>query len=88
MLFNNNQIHTARSAGTSEKARIKVNEKMLLWADVIFCMERRHKQLLQQRFSLSLAGKRLVVLDIEDNYRFGDIELLAILKEKLAVFLE
>jgi len=51
-------------------------------------MERRHKQLLQQRFSLSLAGKRLVVLDIEDNYRFGDIELLAILKEKLAVFLE
>ena len=88
MLFINNQTHASRSAGTSEKARIKVNEKMLSWADVIFCMERRHKQLLQQRFSLSLAGKQLIVLDIEDNYPFGDAELVAILKEKLAVYLE
>ena len=88
MLFNTHQIHTARSAGTSEKARIKVNEKMLSWADVIFCMERRHKQLLQQRFPLILGGKQLIVLDIEDNYPFGDAELVAILKEKLGVYLD
>jgi len=88
LLFNNNQTHTARSAGTSEKARMKVNEKMLSWADVIFCMERRHKQLLQQRFSLSFTGKQLIVLDIADKYAFGDEQLVAILKEKLAIYLE
>jgi predicted protein tyrosine phosphatase len=87
ILFKNHAVHNARSAGTSEKARIKVNEKLLLWADVIFVMERRHKQLLKNRFSSAIAEKKVIVLDIEDNYRFGDEELVEILKEKLSGYL-
>ena len=87
MLFKNHPIHNARSAGTSEKARIKVNEKLLLWAEVVFVMERRHKQLLKERFPSALAKKELVILEIEDDYRFGDDELVEILKEKLAGYL-
>lgn len=83
MLFKNHPDHQARSAGTSDKAKIKVNEKLLAWADVIFVMERRHKQLLNQRFPLILTGKILIVLDIEDNFSYGDEELIEILKEKL-----
>ena len=64
-----------------------MNEKLLLWADVVFVMERRHKQLLMERFPLSLVDKQLIVLGIEDDYRFGDEELVAILKEKLADYL-
>jgi predicted protein tyrosine phosphatase len=86
-LFKNHPFHNARSAGTSEKARIKVNEKLLLWADVVFVMERRHKQLLMERFPLSLIDKQLIVLAIEDNYRFGDEELVETLKEKLVDYL-
>jgi len=86
-LFKNHPVHKARSAGTSDKARIKVNEKMLLWADVIFVMERRHKQLLGERFATALIGKQVVVLEITDDYRFGDAELIGILKEKLAEYL-
>ncbi|WP_295673467.1 protein tyrosine phosphatase [uncultured Mucilaginibacter sp.] len=87
MLFKNHPDHQARSAGTSDKARIKVNEKLLAWADVIFVMERRHKQRLNQRFPLILMEKTLIVLDIEDDYRFGDEELIGILKEKLNNYL-
>jgi predicted protein tyrosine phosphatase len=87
MLFKNHPVHQTRSAGTSDKARIKVNEKLLAWADVIFVMERKHKELLKQRFSIAISAKPLIVLEIEDNYTFGDEELIAILKEKLADYL-
>jgi predicted protein tyrosine phosphatase len=86
-LFKNHPVHKAHSAGTSEKARIRVNEKMLLWADVVFVMERRHKQLLKERFPLALDGKTLIVMEIMDDYQFGDEELVEILKEKLSEYL-
>jgi len=86
-LFKNHAVHKARSAGTSEKARIGVNEKLLLWADVVFVMARRHKQLLIERFPSALIEKQLIVLEIADDYPFGDAELVDILKEKLADYL-
>lgn len=87
LLFKNHTVHQARSAGTSSKARIKVNEKLLLWADAIFVMERKHKQLLGQRFPSAIADKKLTVMDIEDNYGFNDVELIAIMKKALNDYL-
>lgn len=85
MLFKNHSAHHARSAGMSDKARIKVNQKLVDWADVIFVMESKHKDLLKQRFAL--ADKELIVLDIPDDYHFGDPELVGILKVALEEFL-
>ena len=85
MLFKNHPVHNARSAGTSDKAKVRVNQKLVDWADVIFVMEPKHKDLLKQRFPLT--GKELIVLDIEDNYRFGDAELVGILKGALGDYL-
>lgn len=78
-------MHQAYSAGTSDKARIRVNQKMIDRADVIFVMERKHQQLLKQRFDIT--GKQLLVLDIEDNYPFNDPELVAILEDVLRDYL-
>jgi predicted protein tyrosine phosphatase len=85
-LFKNHHTHSARSAGTSDKSRIKINQKLVDWADVIFVMERRHKDLLNQRFS-SIHYKRIVVLEIEDKYQFNDPELIEVLKTTLADYL-
>jgi predicted protein tyrosine phosphatase len=82
LLFKNHPTHLARSAGTSDKARIRVNQKMIDWADVIFVMEQKHRDIIVKRFII--AGKALVELDIEDNYSFGDVELIGILKISLA----
>jgi len=86
MLFKNHTIHNARSAGTSDKARIKVNQKLIDWADVIFVMERKHKDLLKQR-ALNIAEKQLFVLDIEDIYLYQDAALIEILKRALEGYL-
>jgi predicted protein tyrosine phosphatase len=86
-LFKNHALHQARSAGTGDKARIKVNAKLLAWADVVLVMERKHRQLLQQRFPNEMADKETVVLDIEDDYQYNDPELIGILQVALVHYI-
>jgi predicted protein tyrosine phosphatase len=85
LLFTDHPTHRARSAGTSDRARIKVNQKLIDWADVIFAMERRHRDILKQQ--LNLAGKTITVLNIDDIYQFGDPELIAMLSISLRDYL-
>jgi predicted protein tyrosine phosphatase len=85
LLFKNHAVHQARSAGTSEKARIRVSQRLINWADIIFVMERKHQQILKQRFQTN--DIQLIVLDIEDNYQFNDPELINILKNSLHRYL-
>ena len=83
LLFKNHPVHQAKSAGTSEKARIRVTLKLIDWADMIFVMESRHRDVLRQKFSPGIQLKKLIVLHIEDKYPFGDEELMEILKYAL-----
>jgi len=87
VLFKNHPVHRARSAGTSDKAKIKVSQKLIDWATLIFAMEHKHKQMLKERFPLATEGKLIVVLDIEDIYRFNDPELIVLLKDGLSDYL-
>lgn len=85
LLFKNHPIHTARSAGTNNNARIRVNQKMIDWADVLFVMERKHRDIIRERFIIS--NQPIVVLEIPDDYQFGDPELIGILRISLADYL-
>jgi len=87
LLFKNHLLHQARSAGTSAKAHIRVNEKLINWADVIFVMEYRHKAILTQNFPSAINKKIVIVLEIEDNYHFNDPELIEILRISLQDYL-
>ena len=84
MLFKNHAVHEAKSAGTSDKARIKINQRLLDWADTIFLMERKHLEIIKKQFDLNGEEKKVNVLDIPDEYVFGDEELIRILKNDLA----
>lgn len=87
-LLKGSQDYEARSAGTEPSSRIHVSEKMIKWADVIFVMEKKHKQRLMEKFSFALETKPVHILDIPDDYQFMDPELLEILKTALAEYLE
>jgi predicted protein tyrosine phosphatase len=78
----------ARSAGTSAEARVRVTAGHLGWADVVFVMERRHADLLRQRFGDLIDSKRLVCLDIPDEYAVGEEALVEVLESRLAEFLD
>ena len=86
-IFKDNGHHEIRSAGTAPDARIKMNEKLIMWADLIFVMEKRHKEILQQRFPQALAGKEVIILGIEDNYEYMDAELIEILSASVLPYL-
>lgn len=85
LLFKNNPFHIARSAGTNNNARIRVNQKMIDWTDVLFVMERKHRDIIKERFIIS--DQPVIVLEIPDDYRFGDPELIDILKISLTNYL-
>ena len=65
-----------RSRGTSEKARNTVRADDLKWADIVMVMEEKHKQRLMAQYPGEMRFKELHVLDILDNYKFMDAELI------------
>ncbi len=82
-LFDNHPHYQARSAGTEPGARVRVTAGHLGWAEVIFVMERRHADILRQKFPEALAGKRLITLRIPDKFQFMDHILQDLLRERL-----
>ncbi len=75
--------HAARSAGTSSGARVRVTEKSLAWADAVFVMEKRHRDILRERFGAALRDLEVVVLDIPDAWEADDPELVALLDRRI-----
>lgn len=71
----------ARSAGTEPSARIRVSAKMIEWADIIYAMEHKHKKRLTENFPAETAAKKIIVLDIPDEYQYMDEELVAMIRE-------
>ena len=72
-----------RSAGTSPRARRTVSANDVRWADCIFVMEKKHKQRLSATFARLLEYKKIVIMDIPDEYQYMDAELVEILKDSV-----
>lgn len=86
-IFKNSQEYQAKSAGTEPSARIKITEKLINWADIIFVMEKKHKDRINQRFASVVDEKELIVLDIPDEYQFMDEELVNLIKLSVSNYL-
>ncbi len=86
-VYKSRQDHKVKSAGTEPSAKIRVSSKNILWADIIFTMEKRHRQRLIQNFPNETVGKKIIILDIEDNYKYMDIELIEIIKTSVEPYL-
>ena len=74
----------ARSAGTSAGARRVVSAADLAWADVVLVMEDKHRSRLLAEYRQLLQHKPLHVLDIPDDYKYMDPELVELLGDPVA----
>ncbi len=72
--------YSVRSAGSETNSRVKVTPGMLGWADIIFCMEKKHVRRIRERYGDILAGKQVICLNISDDYEFMDEELINLLE--------
>ena len=73
---------SVRSAGTSRNARRRLTLADIRWADLILVMEDKHKSRITADFRDEVNFKALHVLDIPDDYRFMDPELVEIIRAK------
>jgi predicted protein tyrosine phosphatase len=76
-----------RSAGALPNARVRVTAALVRWADVILVMEKWHLTRLRFRFTAAMSDKRAHVLEIPDNFRYMDIDLVRELKAKVQALL-
>lgn len=86
-IFKNNPNFEVKSAGTENSARIKINSNHINWAEIIFVMEKKHRERLLEKFPNEMNDKKIVVLEIQDIYKYMDPELIEELKISLIEYL-
>ena len=79
-------IETA-SAGINRDADSPVTPELLQWADLVFVMERVHRSKLSAKFKAHLAGKRVVCLEIPDEFDYMEPALVTLLQAKVPRYL-
>ncbi|MCW5623317.1 MAG: low molecular weight protein tyrosine phosphatase family protein [Burkholderiales bacterium] len=75
------------SAGTNHDAENPLTPELIEWADVIFVMEKTHRNKLTSRFRPHLANKRVICLNIPDDYEYMAPALVRLLERKVPQFL-
>jgi len=85
-VFANRPGFEVASAGTDAGAESLVSSDDIEWADVIFVMERKHRSKLARQFRAELKNKRVVCLDIPDEFAYMDPALVQILEAKVGPF--
>ncbi len=68
-------------------ANVPIDPELIEWADTIYVMESAHRNRISKKFKKYLSGKRIVVLNIPDDYEFMQPSLVAILERKVSPLL-
>ena len=76
------------SAGLGAYAEVPLSPEQIEWATIIFVMEKRHRRWLTARFKRHLLDKRIICLDIPDDYAYMQPELVRLLEAKAGPFLK
>ena len=76
-----------KSAGTSDYARTPVSSELIQWADIILCMEKKHKNKIIKIFSDIAVNKIIDSLDVPDIYDYMNINLVNMIREKTDTWL-
>ena len=72
--------HNVRSAGTENNSRVKITPGLLGWSDIIYCMERKHLQRIKEKYQDIIKDKKVIILNIHDDYSYMDEHLIELLK--------
>jgi predicted protein tyrosine phosphatase len=75
------------SAGLNHDATVPLCPEQIEWADLILVMEQSHRNRLTKKFQRYLSGKRVIVLNIPDDYDYMDPALVELIKSRCARYL-
>ncbi|MCG7852094.1 MAG: hypothetical protein MIO92_06195 [Methanosarcinaceae archaeon] len=87
-VFSENPQLEVKSAGVDNDASVPVNLELLEWADIIFVMEKRQRNIIHKKFKDIYKRKRIVCLYIPDDYDYMDPDLIQLLKERFPQYVK
>ncbi|MBW2081471.1 MAG: phosphotyrosine protein phosphatase [Deltaproteobacteria bacterium] len=87
-VFRESPMLEVKSAGVDKDASVPVNRKLLVWADIIFVMEKRQRNVIHKRFKDIYRNKRIVCLYIPDDFEYMDPDLIQLLKKRLPQYVD
>ena len=82
-IYRNDDRMSVRSRGVSSQAKRRLSAEDVKWADLIFVMENKHRSRIASRHRELLEQVELHVLDVPDDYRYMDPELIDLLQERV-----
>ena len=77
----------AISAGTAPDADVRVSADLVEWADLVVAFEGRHRRHLQRAFGPLVRDTRVVVLDVPDEFAYGDPALVRLVRDRVGPLL-
>ena len=81
--FSSNADWETDSAGLGADSDDVVSAGQVVWATDIAVMEKRLQARLRQMFPKLVSGKRIVCLDVPDDFAFMQEELIALLRARI-----
>jgi predicted protein tyrosine phosphatase len=66
--------------GLNDDADNPVTPELVEWADIIFVIEKSHRNRFSRKFNRYLNRQRVICLTIPDNFEFMDPQLVLLLK--------
>lgn len=87
-VFRENPTLEVKSAGVDNDASVPVNLELLEWADIIFVMEKRQRNIIHKKFKDIYRNKRIVCLYIPDDFEYMDPDLVQLLKMRVPQYVE
>lgn len=63
---------------------VHFQETSLSEADIVFAMEKEHKRKVSTKYKSLLRNKKLVCLDIPDNYKYMQPPLIELLRREIS----
>jgi len=88
MIFSEYDGIETMSAGVNNDSKTVISEEMIHWADIVFVMEDKHRTKIQRKYKKLFKSKKIVNLNIKDNYGFMDSELTELLERKVNPYLK
>jgi predicted protein tyrosine phosphatase len=76
-----------KSAGISKNAQVKLSEDLIIWADIVFVMENKFKDIIVDLYPIEFISTKIVSLDIPDTYYYMEPQLVELIKSRVNSFL-
>lgn len=86
-IFSRKEGIQVASAGLESGATRPVTDDLISWADIVFVMDRGHLNKLRKRLGRAYEAKRVICLNIPDEFEFMDPDLVKLLEARVSRYL-